>query len=168
MPRTGHPSDRRHQRGQAMIETILMTWGLLMILAIMIQVFLIDQHAYRLATKAHALLFTQVAYPDNKPTVKYETRWTQKFEGPDEYVPVINYFRLYGLTDADLRIRTTHGRPGGYKRIKLGRGTRASVADGLVGVADPSSYLSQIAGAVQALEAAKRLAQEAKNRASGR
>lgn len=159
------PATRRARRpdaGQAIVETVLMTWGLMMLLAIMVQVFLIDQHAYRLATKAHARLFSQTAFPDNKPTVKYETRWTQKFEGPDEYVPVIGYFRMYGLTREDLRIRTTHGRPGGFKRIKLGRGTEPDVATGVEGRADVSVLLAQIADGMGQLNAAKAMAQEAK------
>ncbi len=151
---------RRADAGQAIVETVLMTWGLMMLLAIMVQVFLIDQHAYRLATKAHSRLFSQTAFPDNKPTVKYETRWTQKFEGPDEYVPVIGYFRMYGLTREDLRIRTTHGRPGGYKRIKLGRGTKPDVATGVEGRADVSVLLAQIANGMGQLSAAKAMARE--------
>ncbi len=151
----------RGQTGQAIVETVLVTWALMMILAIMVQVFLIDQHAYRLATKAHSRLFTQVAYPDNKPGVKYETRWTQKFEGPDEYVPVIGYFKMYGLTREDMRIRTTHGRPGGYKRIKLGRGTKPDINDGVAGRADTSALLSQISTGTSQLETAKTKAQEA-------
>ena len=157
----------RSSSGQAIIETILTTWVLVMVLAIIIQAFLIDQHAYRLATRAHALLFTQVAYPDNKPTVKYETRWTEKFEGPDEYVPVVGFFQLYGLTREDLRIRTIHGRPGGFKRIKLGRGTLASVADGLAGAADPSAYLSQIADGLRQVDAAKTQAESAARARAG-
>ena len=152
----------RGQTGQAIVETVLVTWALMMVLAIMVQVFLIDQHTYRLATKAHSLLFTQVAYPDNKPDVKYETRWTQKFEGPDEYVPVIGYFRMYGLTRDDMRIRTTHGRPGGYKRIKLGRGTKPDINDGVAGRADVSVLLAEISTGMIQLETAKTMAQLAR------
>jgi len=152
----------RGEKGQAIVEVVLVTWALMMILAIMVQVFLVDQHAYRLATKAHSRLLTQVAYPDNKPDVKYETRWTQKFEGPDEYVPVIGYFRMYGLTREDMRIRTTHGRPGGYKRIKLGRGTKPDIYDGMAGRADPSVLLSEISMGMIQLETARTMAQLAK------
>jgi hypothetical protein len=168
MPQPRRDRACQSQGGQAITETILTTWVLVMVLAVILQVFLIDQHAYRLATKAHALLFTQVAYPDNKPTVKYETRWTQKFEGEDEYVPVIGFFQMYGLTREDLRIRTIHGRPGGFKRIKLGRGTLASVSDGVAGAADPSAYLSQIADGLQQLDVAKNRAQEAQNAGAGK
>jgi hypothetical protein len=141
-----------------------------MVLAVIIQAFLIDQHAYRLATKAHALLFSHVAFAENKPDIKYETRWTQKFEGPDEYVPVIGFFRLYGLTRQDLRIRSIHPeRPGLFKRIKLGRGTQANMTDGLLEVgADPSPYLRQISQGFQQLDDARNKAEEARRAAARR
>ena len=146
--------------GQAISELVLMTWGLVMILCIILQVFLIDQHSFQLATRAHSKLFTVVAHPDNKPDVKYETRWTQKFEGPDEYVPVVGFFQLYGLTRDDMRIRTIHGRPGGFKRIKLGRGTKKDVEAGLEGLADYSSLLTQVQSGLSQLEDAKAKAKE--------
>jgi hypothetical protein len=159
------PRIGRADSGQAMIETILFTWTLIMLLAIIMQVFLIDQHAYRLATRAHAMLLRQ-AYESNKPSVKYETRWTQKLDGQDQFVPVMPYFSLYGLTEPFLRIQTTTGKPDGYKRIKLGRGTQASVVDGLAGLADPSAYLSQISNGFQQLDDAKQRAQEGQSRTS--
>ena len=158
--------DRRHRadRGQAITETVLITWGLVLIFCIILQVFLIDQHVFQLATRAHSRLFTRVAYPDNKPNVKYETRWTSKFEGPDEYVPAVGFFRLYGLTRDDLRIKSIHGRPGGYKRIKLGRGTEPDIGAGLEGMADVSSLLSQVSTGMSLLDEGRRRAQEAKSR----
>ena len=155
MSRLPHRNRRRRASGQAFTETVLMTFGLMLILAILVQVFLIDQHAYRLATKAHALLFAHTAYQDNKYTTMYETRWTQKFKGDDEYVPVIGYFGMFGLTRDDLRIRTTHGRPGGYKRIKLGRGTLPDVDTGVDGRADTAELLSQIDFGMGLLDTAK-------------
>jgi hypothetical protein len=149
----------RQEGGQAVVETILVTFGLMMLLAIMVQVFLIDQHAYRLATKAHSRLFTQVAYPDNRPDTKYETRWTQKFEGPDEYVPIIGYFRMFGLTRDEMRIRTTHGRPGGYKRIKLGRGTKPDAETGAQDYVDVGTLKQMIATGIEQTTIAKIMAQ---------
>jgi len=154
----------RSTRGQAITETLLMTWGLVMIFCIILQAFLIDQHAFQLATRAHARLFNRVAYPNNKPTVMYETRWTEKFEGPDEYVPVVGFFKLYGLRREELRIRTIHGRPGGYKQIQLGRGTRGDVAAGLAGLGDVSSLLSQVSNGMGLLNDARQRAQDARNR----
>ena len=157
----GRHRDARAERGQAMTETVLMTWGLVMILCIIVQVFLIDQYAYRLATKAHAKLFTQTAFPDNKPSVMYETRWTQKFEGPDEYVPVLGFFKLYGVTRDDLRIRSTHDRPGGFKRIKLGRGTLADVPTGVSEAGgDFSSLWSLVMAGSNMLDDAKQKAKK--------
>jgi hypothetical protein len=154
-------------RGQALTETLLMTWGLFMLLCIVLQAFLIDQHAFQLATRAHARLFAREAYPGNKPSVKYETRFPQKLEGPDEYVPVVGFFGMYGLTRGDLRIRSIHGRPGGYKRIKLGRGTKPDLFAGLEGLADPAVLWSQISEGLGLLDEARRLAQEAKDRPPG-
>jgi len=160
--RTDAASTGRPEQGQAMIETILMTWGLFMVVAIMIQVFLIDQHAFRLATRAHARLFQQEAYPNNSPGVRYDGRARQRLEGPDEWVPVINYFRLYGLTEEDLRIRST--RDDRQKEIHIGRGTKADIAAGLEGLADPALLLAVVEGGMQLLEGAKATAQQAQSR----
>ena len=155
-------------RGQALTETLLMTLGLFMLFCIVLQAFLIDQHAFQLATRAHARLFAQGAYPGNRPSIRYETRWPQKLEGPDEYVPVVGLFRMYGLTRGDLRIRSIHPeRPGGYKRIKLGRGTKPDVLAGLEGLADPAALWSQISEGMKLLDLARRLAQDAKDRPPG-
>lgn len=159
---------RAGARGQALTETLLMTWGLFLLFCIVLQAFLIDQHAFELATQAHARLFSRGAYPGNKPSVTYETRWPQKLEGPGEYVPVVGFFKMYGLTRGDLRIRSTHReRPGGYKRIKLGRGTRTDVFAGLEGLADPAAFWSQISEGMDLLDQARRLAQEAKDKPPG-
>ncbi|MEW5982527.1 MAG: hypothetical protein AB1806_09170 [Acidobacteriota bacterium] len=138
-------------RGQAMTETVLMAWGLVLLIAVVVQVFLIDLYSYHLATSAHARLFARVAYPDNRPNVKYETRWTSKFEGRFQLVPLVAFFKPYGLTQEDLRIKTTQGRPGGFKRIKLGRGTQADAMAGIAGRLDPTA-LAIASGAWSDLE----------------
>lgn len=148
----------RGDRGQAIIETVLVTWFFVLLLVIVLQVFLIDQHAYRLATSAHARLMDE-AYRSNKPAVKYETRRTQKLQGPDEYVPVVGFFTRYGLTRDDLRIRSTHARPGGQKQIKLGRGTKADVPAGVEGQVDYSSLWSEVITGMSQVTAAKAAAQ---------
>ena len=149
--------------GQAVIETILTTWTLLMVLCIIMQAFLIDQHAYRLATRAHAQLFKN-AYAGNKATTAYKADLTEKLEGRgDEYVPVIGFFQLYGLRREDLRIRSPYRPPDDpSKRIIMGRGTSESVADGLAGIADPSPYLSAIADGMQQIQEAKTKAEQAR------
>jgi hypothetical protein len=158
----------RSSSGQAIIETILTTWTLLMVLCIIMQVFLIDQHAYRLATKAHAQLFKS-AFAGNTATTPYKEDLTEKLEGGGvEYVPVIGFFRMYGLTREDLRIRSPYRDPiDPAKRIILGRGTAANLTDGLRGVADPSPYLAQIADGLQKVQDAKTRAEQAKNAATG-
>lgn len=153
----------RSTRGQAVIETILTTWTLLMLLCIILQAFLIDQHAYRLATRAYARLF-RAAYAGNLPTTSYKGDVTEKLEGNgEEYVPVVGYFRFYGLTREDLRIRSPY-RPmwDPAKRLIIGRGTAGSVTDGLIGIADPSSYLSDISRGIQQLQDAKTKAEQIK------
>jgi hypothetical protein len=154
---------RRSSSGQAIIETILTTWTLLMVLCIILQAFLIDQHAYRLATRAHAQLFTN-AYAGNKASTSYKPDLMQRLEGRgDEYVPVIGFFRLYGLTREDLRIRSPYRPPTDpSKRIIMGRGTSESVSDGLIGIADPSSYLANIADGMQKIQDAKTKAEQAR------
>jgi hypothetical protein len=146
----------RSSSGQAMIETILTTWTLLMLFCILMQVFLIDQHAYRLATRAHARLFRN-AYAGNQATTTYQSELTEKLEGGgEEYVPVIGYFQFYGLTREDLRIRSPFRPPiDPSKRIILGRGTAASITDGVLGMADPSPYLSEISDGLQRIQDAK-------------
>lgn len=154
-------------RGQAMTETVLVTWGLILLIAVVVQVFFVDLYSFHLAATAHSRLFTQVAYPDNKPTVPYETRWTSKFEGAFEYVPVVAFFAPYGLTRDNMRIRTTQGRPGGYKRIKLGRGTKPDTLKGIEGILskDALTYVSQ---AWDGLDFADRAAEDATPPASAK
>jgi hypothetical protein len=155
-----HP--RQSSSGQAMIETILITWSLIMVLAIIFQAFLIDQHAYRLATRAHAQLF-KAAWSGNLATRSYQPDYTEKLQGADEYVPVVGFFGMYGLTREDLRIRSPY-RPliDPAKRIIIGRGTAASVTDGLIGMADPSPYLAQISDGFQMVQDAKSKIEQAK------
>lgn len=141
-----------------------MTWALVMLIAIMIQGFVIDQHAYRLAANAHAALFTNVAYPGNRPSLAYSADQGQPLAGPDEYVPVIGYFRSFGLTREDLRIRSTRGRPDGRKWMRIGRGTGPDVLAGVQGQADPTALLSQIETGLSQIEEGKRRAQEARAR----
>jgi hypothetical protein len=153
----------RSSSGQAIIETILTTWTLLMLFCILMQVFLIDQHAYRLATRAHARLFRN-AYAGNQATTSYKSELTEKLEGGgEEYVPVIGYFRLYGLTREDLRIRSPFRDPiDPSKRIILGRGTAASITDGVAGMVDPSSYLAEISDGLQTIQDAKTKIEQAR------
>lgn len=144
----GARAGRRGERGVATTETLLVMPPLIILFAALLQIYLIDRATFRLATTAHMRLFTLVAWPQNRPDVPYESE-TMKWDGPEQYVPVVGHFRMYGLTPADLRIRSVRvpSPPGGYKRIKLGRGTESSVAAGLQGLADPSGLLWAVQGA---------------------
>jgi len=148
----------RSARGQAITETVLMTWGLVLLIAIVVQAFLIDQTAFTLTTKAHARLFKEIAYPGNTPGRGY-SQGTVTMDGPDSYVPMIGYFRKYGLTREDLHIRSTGGGP---KKLTIGRGTRADVGAGLAGLADATALLSQMSSSLQKLEDAKQRAEALK------
>ena len=151
-----------------MMETILTTWVLIMVLAIIFQVFLIDQAAYRLATQAHARLM-KAAFAGNTPGTSYDGRVTEKLQGADEYVPVVGFFQMYGLTREDLHIRSLTQPPyDPAKRIIIGRGTASNVMDGVAGLADPSSYLADIEDGLRKAENAKNEAVKIKNAATSK
>lgn len=160
--RATHPLNRlaAGERGQAMTETLLLAMPLMMIAAALLQIFLIDEYTFRLATRAHQRLFAEQAFPANRPNVDYgarPVRWTD----PTPYVPVVGFFAPYGLTAADLRIRSEAR--GGEKRMEIGRGTAPSLAPG--GGIDLSVPDSQASAAMVGLERAKALRQELEQRA---
>ena len=115
------------QHGQAMTETLLITLPLVMLLAAVYQIFLADEHIFRLATASHARLFNEQAFPANHERESYAWRYVD-WDGPDQYVPVVGFFRMAGLSREDMRIRSARGGLGGYKRIAIGAGTAPSLA----------------------------------------
>jgi hypothetical protein len=115
------------QLGQAMTETLLMTLPLVILLAAVYQIFLADEHVFRLATRSHARLFTEAAFPSNSTSSSYRWRFVD-WDGPEQYVPVVGFFRLYGLSGEQMRIRSARGGAGGVKRTAIGAGTAPSVA----------------------------------------
>lgn len=143
-----------------MTETVLLTMTLVMMLAVVLQVFLIDEHIFRLATTAHQRLFTLRAFPDNRPDVEYDTV-RERWDGPDQWVPVIGFFQPYGLTRDDLRIRSVR-RPAAPKDIMIGRGTAPSITAGLAADLDPSAWLSEASDALGELTRARELGEELK------
>jgi len=144
-----------------MTETVLITMTLVMMLALVVQVFLVDEHIFRLATAAHVRLFTTRAFPDNRSDVGYD-RVRERWEGSDQFVPLVAFFRPFGLTPADLRIRSVR-RPGEPKDVEIGRGTAPSVARGLAADFDPSALLSGASEGLADLVRAKQLEEELKN-----
>jgi hypothetical protein len=122
------PARRRlsGQRGQAMTETLLMTLPLVMLLAAVYQIFLADEHVFRLATRSYARLFIEEAFPSNSASRSYTWRFVD-WDGPERDVPVVGFFRLYGLSAGDMRIRSARA-PGLPKRVAIGAGTAPSVS----------------------------------------
>jgi hypothetical protein len=121
------------QRGQAMTETLLMTLPLVILLAAVYQIFLADEYVFRLATRAHARLFTEAAFPSNSTSRSYLWRFVD-WDGPEQYVPVVGFFRLYGLSREDMRIRSARS-SGLPKRVAIGVGTAPSVSAASSGAA---------------------------------
>ena len=71
----------RSQRGQALIETVLMTWLFAILLSAIIQVFLVHNYSYQMANNAYYSLFKDKAYGTyNNPDHRYEgyPNWPHK------------------------------------------------------------------------------------------
>ncbi len=74
-------SCRQSESGQALIETVLMTWLFAILLSAIIQVFLVHNYAYQMANNAYYSLFKDKAYGTyNKPTHRFEgwPNWPHK------------------------------------------------------------------------------------------
>ena len=152
---------RASERGQAMTETVLMAWGLILLIAIVVQVFFVDLYTFQLTSVAHARLFTSEAYPNNRPTVSYDGKAEVKLDSGYQFVPVVAFFRPYGLTPADLRIRSTEwDRLNSPKRLRIGRGTAPDVLTGIQGILDVEA-LTAASTAMDGLEWAEREAEDA-------
>jgi hypothetical protein len=144
MPESMKAAGRRlsSQRGQAMTETVLMTLPLILLLAAVYQLFLADEYSFRLATRSHARLFTEQAFPANSTAAGYLRRYVY-WVGPEMYVPVVGFFRWYGLSPDQMRIRSVEGGP---KVTAIGAGTAPSLAG-----ADRPSVYGHLAAADEAL-----------------
>ena len=149
------------ESGQALSETLLMMMPLVMLIAAVFQVFLVDAHVFRLATRSHAEVFRQ-AFSYNAPLYSYD-RSTARWGGSDQYVPVVGFFGPYGLTRQNMRIRTTRRIwRTGPKGIEIGRGTQASVAAGVGGAA--AVLMNNVDSAMNAIDRANRLREDLESR----
>jgi hypothetical protein len=71
----------KSEKGQALIETALMTWLFAILLSAIIQVFLVHNHAFQMANNAYYSLFKDKAYGEyNKPDHRFEgwPNWPRK------------------------------------------------------------------------------------------
>jgi hypothetical protein len=69
------------ERGQALVETLLMMWLLTLLLAAIIQVFLVHNYAYQMANNAYYSLFKDKAYGQyNNPSKEFSgyPNWPKK------------------------------------------------------------------------------------------
>lgn len=71
----------KSQKGQALIETVLMMWLFAVLLSAIIQVFLVHNYSYQMANNAYYSLFKDKAYGTyNKPSHRFEgyPNWPHK------------------------------------------------------------------------------------------
>lgn len=139
----------RDQRGQAMTETILLTWILLVFIAAIYQLFLVNHTVYSSLAVVHTRLFEQ-AFTRNCAAPSADCKYTTDDRGrgarvvwtpqavPEVVVPVVG---MFASTIPDgLRLESTRyirgsdhlcpGRP--CKRTKVGSGTYKNPLAGLV------------------------------------
>jgi hypothetical protein len=131
---------RRTERGQAMTETLLLTWILLIFIAAIYQLFLVNHAVFASLAHVHTRIFEK-AFARNcpdKPECEYGTDlggsaarvvWTPE-EIPEINIPIVGMFRK-ALPDG-VRLESQRYGVGGYdhacpdrpcKRTKLGSGT---------------------------------------------
>jgi hypothetical protein len=143
----------RRQHGQAVIETMLWTWTLILLIAAAYQVHRINQSIFSSITAAHYLVF-QKAYQRNCYQDSAQCKYTSDKNNtnpsaarviwrpnvmPEVNIPVLNMFRSYAL-ESDLRIssdrytseRSCPGKP--CKATKVGSGAYLGPWEGLLDV----------------------------------
>jgi hypothetical protein len=140
----------KSERGQAMTETLLLTWILLVFIAAIYQLFLVNQAVYGSLTAVHTRLFEKAFArncADAEERCKYTTDdagagarviWTPA-EIPEINVAVVGMFRE--ALPVDLRLESLRYGAGGFdhacpgrpcKRTKLGSGTYKNPMSGLL------------------------------------
>jgi hypothetical protein len=131
---------RQNDRGQATIETLLLSWIVIALFAAVYQLFLVNESIYRATTAAHHQVFDR-GFARNKPDCDYTTDqadncapsarviWAAEDGVPESSVPILPIFRRFGLTD-HIELRS-NVRADGRKRTKMGSGTEMGLFDGL-------------------------------------
>lgn len=168
-PRTALTHRRRRERGQAMTETMLLTWILLIVIAAMYQLFLVNQSIYASIAAVHQKVF-KIGFARNCSEARSECKYTTDQAGggqlgarviwstidvPEVRIPIVGLFG--NSLPADLRLssnvrgasRGCPGRP--CKRTKMGSGTYEppfeTVGNAVGGLMD-FSYWGSIIGSV--------------------
>jgi hypothetical protein len=104
--RLGLVSRGASQAGQAMTETIMLTWLLLLFFAATYQVFLVNETVYRSMTAVHQRLFARAfpsnCYDDGDEKCKYNTDATanviwRKQDFPELQVRTVKLFAKWGM-----------------------------------------------------------------------
>ena len=119
----------KSQRGQAVTETILLTWILLAFVAAAFQVFLANESIFRSMTAVHQQLF-QRAFDRNlgkdcggcmNSQADVEVVWARS-DFPEVRVPVLALFQRFGAP-SELVLRRLDSLGGGDKRTVVKAGT---------------------------------------------
>jgi hypothetical protein len=137
------------ERGQAMTETLLLTWILLIFIAAIYQLFLVNQSVFASLTAVHTRLFEQAFArncSDDDPRCEYTTDnqgagarviWTPTTI-PEINIPIVGLFK--DSLPQGLRLESRRYGIGGFdhacpdrpcKRTKLGSGTYKGPLQGL-------------------------------------
>ncbi|MBI2834478.1 MAG: hypothetical protein HYX76_08630 [Acidobacteria bacterium] len=123
-------------RGQAITETMLLTWILVLLIAMAWQLFIVNDTVFRSVTAVHADLFRQ-GYQANKSSKTYNSDSNAKViwnttDIPEIEIPVIGMFR--GVLPSSIRIRSNvrgpepaKGCPVPCKKSKMAAGTDMNV-----------------------------------------
>ncbi|MAG69738.1 MAG: hypothetical protein CL471_05495 [Acidobacteria bacterium] len=121
---------RRNERGQALTETLLLSWLVLVLMAAAYQIFIVNETIFRSITAVHQQLFER-AFENNcysQATVKcaYDSNfrnlviWRPE-DIPEVEIPVVGIFEEFGLV-APRRL-SSNVWSDGLKRTKVAAGT---------------------------------------------
>ena len=118
---------RSDERGQAMVETLLLSWLLIVFIAAAYQIFMANETIFRSLAAVHQMLFTQAFENNCADKGTAECRYTSGDRNrvtwspnhvPEVRIPVVGLFQDYGLP-SPLELRSLAG----FKETKVGAGT---------------------------------------------
>jgi hypothetical protein len=142
------PHLRRSERGQAVTETMMLTWLLLVFFAATYQVFLVNQSVTRSIMAVHQELFRKAfsgnCYSDSNAVCRYNSdktaniSWSRQ-QFPEVRIRIVRLFEKWGLP-ANLVIRSNARPPDPLKgcdvpckHTKLSTGTYFPITDCMFG-----------------------------------